>query len=251
MSWRLCFAAASASPVPILTSGRRIADCWHAGELRKGDILGHVTLPEPDRPLDTLTIGADVAWFVGLYIAEGSRSEDTIQIAGHAKESTRLERLQRLAKEWGGAATFDTAGNKQSIRLYGKMLNALVDQFVSGKTAHDKCLAPICWRYSNAWIRSLLDGYLSGDGAWDDPNNRWRLGFCRNYNLERDLRTIAARLGLRLVLKPTTVAYKGTCRPSFRGELRFQFGGHGNCQVNRRDSRDSQGAMPRSLRHWR
>jgi hypothetical protein len=225
----------------VLRSGERISCTpthqWptnrgllQAGDLRAGDHLTRTQIPEPDEPLDTTTIGEDVAWFVGLYIAEGSRSGDTIQIAGHSKEVGRLLRLQKIAREWGGACTFDVCGNKQSIRLYGKMLNALLDQFVSGRTAKDKGLAPVCWRYSNRWLTSLLLGYLSGDGHFDAKNERYRLGFCRNYNLERDLRTLAARLGCRLVLKPTTAAYNGKRVPIFRGELRPKQGNHHNCK---------------------
>jgi len=201
-----------------------------ASELIKGDRLIATTLPEPCRPLDTSKIDCDVAWFIGLYIAEGSRSEDTIQISGHAKEIKRWERLHRFAKDWGGSATVSLDGNNQAIRLYGKVLNSLVDQFVSGRTAIDKCLNPVCWRYSNSWLRSLLDGYLSGDGHWDGKNNRWGLGFCRNYNLERDLRCLAARLQIHLILRPNKVRYKDKWRPTFKGELRFQRSGHHNCK---------------------
>ena len=156
-------------------------------DLSVGDLLKSVAIPEPEYPLDTETISKDVAWFVGLYIAEGSRSKDKIQISGHAKETARWERCKRIAHEWGGSASQDFSGNGMNIRMYGKLLNAIIEQFVSGRTAKNKCLAPVCWRYSNEWLRSLLEGYLGGDGGWDAENKRWRLGFCRNYNLERDL----------------------------------------------------------------
>lgn len=63
-----------------------------------GDVLETCRLPEPESVKDCL-IGEDAAWFAGLYIAEGSRSEDTIQIAGHAKQTDRWERVKRI----GGA----------------------------------------------------------------------------------------------------------------------------------------------------
>jgi DNA modification methylase len=201
-----------------------------ASELSIGDLLQSVTIPEPEHPLDTATISRDVAWFVGLYIAEGSRSKDKIQISGHAKEGARWERCRRIALEWGGSASKDVSGNGMTIHMYGKFLNTIIDQFVSGRIAKNKCLAPVCWRYSNEWLRSLLDGYLSGDGGWDEANERWRLGFCRNYNLERDLRTLAARLSFRLVLNPGYSTCNGKKFPSFHGEIRFKVSGHHNCK---------------------
>ena len=74
----------------------------------------------------------------------------------------------------------------------------------------------------------MLDGYLSGDGHWDAANNRWRLSFTRNYNLERDLRTVCARLGLHLTLKMAHTPYNGGLVPTFRGEIRMERSGHRN-----------------------
>jgi len=112
--------------------------------------------------------------------------------------------------------------------MYGKILNALLDELVSGTYSHDKCFATVVWRYSNKFISSMIDGYLSGDGGWDAKNNRWRLGFTRNYNLERDLRTACARLGYRLILKTSSVPYNGKDVPTFRGELRKERSFHHN-----------------------
>jgi DNA modification methylase len=201
-----------------------------ASELKVGDCLQSVQLAEPELPKDSLHIGLNAAWFAGLYLAEGSRSDDCIQIAGHAKEEARWARVKAIAESYGGTATRTIDGNNMNIRVYSRMLCAIIDELVSGRTAIDKCLATTCWRYSNAFLREYLAGYLSGDGAWDEANQRWRLGFCRNYNLERDLRTLAARLGFSLTLSPSCVPYKGKRRASFRGEIRFMTSDHHNCK---------------------
>jgi len=112
------------------------------------------------------------------------------------------------------------------IRVYGKVLRALLDELVSGRTAHDKCFAPVVWRYSNVFIAAMLDGYLAGDGHAD--GNRWRIGFCRNYNLERDLRVACARLGYRLTLNSVRAEYNGRRFPAFHGEIRKETSGHWN-----------------------
>ena len=199
-----------------------------ASEIRPGDRLVRVTIPEPDGPKAPGHVGEDAAWFAGLYLAEGSRSGNAIQIAGHAKEQTRWERVCRIAESYGGSATRTVDGNRMEIRVYGKVLVALLDELISGHTAIDKGIAPVCWQYGNDFLRHLLDGYLSGDGSWDAKNNRWRLGFARNYNLERDLRTLCARIGARLTLKLSNATYQGGTRPTFRGEIRFDRSGHWN-----------------------
>ena len=72
-----------------------------AGDIRIGDVIESTTLPEPDAPKDC-AIDADAAWFAGLYVAEGSRAGDTIQIAGHVKERERWRRVQAIAAKYGG-----------------------------------------------------------------------------------------------------------------------------------------------------
>ena len=198
-----------------------------ASELVPGDVICKATLPEPDCPRDC-AVDEDAAWLAGLYIAEGSRSGHTMQIAGHSREEARWERLVKTAAKYGGYATRTVAGNTMSIRLYGKVLFALIDELVTGKTAKDKAFAPVVWRYSNRFIAAMVDGYLSGDGHYDASNKRWRLGFTRNYNLERDLRTACARLGYKLSLKLAEMSYNGRMVKTFRGELRKATSGHHN-----------------------
>lgn len=198
-----------------------------AAELVVGDVLLRTPLPEPDKPRDC-AVDLDAAWLAGLYIAEGSMTGDTIQLAGHSADTARWARVQTIAAKFGGVATLTNEGNNQAIRIYGKVLRALIAELVTGKDAHTKGFAPHVWQYSNAFIAAMVDGYLSGDGHFEAKNARWRLGFCRNYNLERDLRVACARLGYALVLKLAHVKYSGGIRPTFRGELRKECSGHGN-----------------------
>lgn len=199
-----------------------------ADELRPGDRLIRTTLPPPSAPLDSHHMTDDAAWFAGLYLAEGSRSGRALQIAGHVKESERWERVQSIAAAYGGSATRTIDGNSMDIRVYGKMLHALVDTLVSGTNAKTKHLNPRCWQYSNHFLHALLRGYLSGDGHYDPKNARWRLGFTRNDALAADMRTLAARLDAHIVLNQSHATLAGKRFPIYRGELRFERSGHWN-----------------------
>ena len=198
-----------------------------ASEIADGDRLIQCQLPEPGEPRDCV-LDNDAAWLAGLYIAEGSRSEDTIQFSGNASEAARWERVQRIATKFGGSATLAVDGNTQCIRVYGKLLNAIIDELTTGTDAGTKGVATVAWRYSNTFIESLMDGYLGGDGHDDSDNRRWRLGFTRNYSLERDIRTACARLGWTLTLNMSSVEYEGRQIPTFRGEIRKERSGHHN-----------------------
>ncbi len=222
----------------VLRSGERISctpthkfptqrGLLEASEIVVGDTIKTCQLPEPEAVRDCL-INEDAAWLAGLYIAEGSRSDDCIQIAGHAKEEERWVNVQRIAKAYGGSATQTVFGNKMDIRIYGKVLVAIIDELVSGRIAKDKGISPVAWRYSNHFLAALLRGYLSGDGHFEKKNNRWRIGFARNYNLERDLRTLCARLGYTLRLTLSSASCNGKLFPIHRGEIRLERSGHWN-----------------------
>jgi len=196
-------------------------------DLKIGDVLKSTKLPEPENCLKNI-VDDNIAWFLGLYLAEGSRSEDTIQIAGHIKEQKRLIKLCNIVEKWGGSLTYTENGNERNIRIYSRLLNAVIDEYISGKTAKNKGLKVKCWKHDNNWLKSLLNGYLSGDGYWDSKNKRWRIGFTRNYNLERDLRTLSARLGFKLILKLSHSNNQNGKFLSFKGEIRFNVSNHHN-----------------------
>jgi len=174
-----------------------------ADELKVGDIIRRCRLPEPAAPRSPSWLMDELAgWFVGLYIAEGSRYDGTINIASHSNETERFERLSALAAALDGdCAVHKTSENGSTVALKGPMLWGLIDTYVSGELASGKHLHPRCWRRSNDFLRAVLDGYLAGDGHYDAANDRWRLGFCTNDELVADLRTIGARLGVSVRLR--------------------------------------------------
>jgi DNA modification methylase len=199
-----------------------------ARDLRVGDVIATCTLPEPDGAAPPGYLTLDAAWLTGLYLAEGSRSDDMAQLALHADETKWLPRIEYVARHFGGSMTYTVSGNKLSVRLYGRVLMAHFENYVGGHTAHDKHLTNACWRLPNEHLKELAHGYLNGDGHYDPKNPRVRLGFTRNYSLERDLRTLAARLGATLSLRPTVATCTTGKFPAFRGEWRWSRSGHGN-----------------------
>jgi hypothetical protein len=201
-----------------------------AGEIKVGDVLGSVDLPQPVECHAPDAITLDAAWFVGLYVAEGSRHDGKIHIAGHVREVERWERVQKITTYYGGTTTLRHDGNNQLITVHSRLLCAILDTYMDGKDAKTKHLNVKCWAHSNDWLLELLLGYLSGDGHWDDKNHRWRLAFTRNYSWERDLRTMAARLGIKLTLNTATATGFGQQWPCFRGEMRMVVGDYWNCK---------------------
>jgi len=226
----------------VLRSGERISCTstheWptkngikQTSELAIGDIIEHCDLPTPEIcicPDKLSTIGR----FIGLYLAEGSRDTSlTIQIAGHKKEKERFVYLKSIASSFGGTCRkHNTSENGMMICMDGKILNAIIDTYIAGRIAKDKHFTTAFWQQNDKFLFDVLYGYLEGDGSWDLENNRWRIGFTRNYNLESDLRTLCARLGYQIKIK-LSKSYIGKKEyKSFRGEFRPIPSSHGNAK---------------------
>jgi len=252
--------SAPEAPIEIvLRSGERISctsdHVWPtqrgnllAGQLRVGDVIQSCLLPEPISPEQPACLPDSIGWFVGLYLAEGSRSNRCIHISGHVKETERFDRLCEIAKAFGGTCCkHNGSGNKQTINLYGDVLIGVLDTYIGGKGAKGKCLTTACWRRSNEFLRQVLLGYLSGDGSYEEETGRWRLGFTRNYSLERDLRVICGRLGYPLRISPSFSTCNGKRFLSFKGDLRFERSGY---QTARKDGQIEEIRKSRARQFW-
>lgn len=218
-----------------------------ADELQVGDVIQTCQLPEPEEPETPALIPDSMGWFVGLYLAQGSRSGSTIQIA-HRHDENCFDRLRAIARAYGGTCrVYQTSDNGHDVHMDGRLLNALIDTYIGGTTAKDKHLKVACWRRSDGFLRYLLQGYLDGDGHYDEGNNRWRLGFTENDALAADLRTLCARLGYSLRLKRAWHTFDGRRFKGYRGQIRTTVSEHFN---NRPDSEVVAIRRSRARQFW-
>lgn len=198
-----------------------------ASELSVGDILMTTNFEDVGVHSPSF-LTKDVLWLIGLYIAQGSKADDCIQIALHANKIGWVDRIKSAVKSVGGTTTYTLDGNRLNVRIYSQVFLATLHQYLGGTNAKTKHLNNICWQMPNKYLKEIMVGYLDGDGHWDADNNRWRLGFTRNYDWERDLRLLANRLDATLTLKISTSYIGDKSYPSFRGEWRWESSEHHN-----------------------
>ena len=192
-----------------------------AQDLMLGDVVPNASLPDTGKTVSG--VPNSVAFVIGLYIAEGSRGKKGRQInfSLNVKEAELTDRIREAAEYYGGHCSVHDYGNTRSVNVYSRVLAGILDTYVVGSDSHHKHLTSDAWAMSNLWLRSLMDGYLAGDGSLQ--GTRWRLGFTANEAWANDLRTLAARLSASVHLKwamhlETTT---GKRHKGFRGDWRF------------------------------
>lgn len=208
-----------------LSDGRLV----RTDELKAGDVLASCQLPEPSDPIGS-GIDEDAAWFAGLYLAEGHMDDDAIRISGNINELDRHANVSRIVRKFGGTDRLvNNEGDSSTQSIHSDILRGVLSHFIGGKGAKGKHIHPRVWKMSNLILMAFLRGYLAGDGHCDKKNNRWRLGFCGNDLWANDLRTLSARLGFALTLKPC-YSQMGKVRTfeAYRGEIRFEKTEHRN-----------------------
>ncbi len=171
-----------------------------ARDLKPRDTITTCGLPEPDEPQDPAAIPTWVGRFIGLFIAEGSYSGDTIQFSLGAHEAAIAQDIKAWAEYYGGSCHIHRFGGSLHVNVESKLCAAILSTYVVGRTAKRKHLTTKTWQRRDSFLRSLLHGYLEGDGH-ERGEGFWDLGFTANEAWANDLRTIGARLDMSVRLK--------------------------------------------------
>lgn len=218
---------------PVIRNGTELL--LNAGEIQEGDILKSCKIAEPDNCLVPSYFTEEIGWMIGLFIADGSygSEENHVQFSlDTGRKSGFFDRLKRIADSFCEHAFCFEKGSNKNVHVTGRVFSAIIKRYVGGRCCYDKHLTNNAWMLSNQMLKSIMQGYLDGDGHYEIKNDRYRLGFCRNYYLERDFRVLASRLGASVVMKPA-IGHKienGVRKEykNFRGEWRWSRSYHWN-----------------------
>lgn len=143
----------------------RIAPTWIGA---KDSIGGYANLKLPEETIPSVN-DAQIWWIVGRWLADGhwdSRGGIHISSGYHKTEST----LQHMGDY---AGFIHDSGTSHQIRI--KDRGMAIREILSrcGLGAADKRIPPEAYTLPKVMAKSLLDGYLSGDGYFLKSRGRW------------------------------------------------------------------------------
>jgi deoxycytidine triphosphate deaminase len=137
----------------------------------------------PSLPIDT-----DLAWLLGLYVAEGSRRRNHVAFAN--TDATIIERAGAILGRHG----VPTSRSRWAITACSALLSEVFGSLGPGDGARAKRVPPLVFGWSRTLVEAFLDGVVDGDGSFTEQRmSIWT----SSEGLVSDLLLLAQRLGRR------------------------------------------------------
>jgi len=121
------------------------------------------------------TIALDYGWgkLIGLFAAEGWRSEQNVTLSLHRDEKHLQNLICRMARSLGVGATITESSDRGvSVNVSSKVFSKVIGHFVGGTDARTKLLLPSVYEAPSEFRRGVFDGILEGDGHWSYEEQR-------------------------------------------------------------------------------
>lgn len=121
-------------------------------------------------PVEYSDTSSDLWWIVGRWIADGHSSK-----RGTAYISVGKGKMEEFNRKVGDRSGFKAEGTATQVLVKDPDhdLRDILER--CGKGAANKKLPPEAFTLEQEKAKSLLDGYLSGDGHYDPKRNRWTI----------------------------------------------------------------------------
>jgi len=86
-------------------------------------------------------------------------------------------------------------GNSVNINKQSEQIVSFVKKYISGSISKNKKLTEDAYNKSLNFLKGLLEGFLAGDGHYEENIKRWTIGLTPNEDLKNDLQMICRILG--------------------------------------------------------
>jgi DNA modification methylase len=122
---------------------------------------------------DSIPLEYGLGKLIGLYGAEGYRSEHAVMFSLHEEEKHLRNHIARVARSLGLRATLAKGSEHGlTVTVSSKLFSSIVGSFVGGTDAVTKYLTPRALQANPEFLRGIFDGLLEGDGHWSHEEQR-------------------------------------------------------------------------------
>ncbi len=135
-----------------------------------------------------LPVDAEIAWLLGIYVAEGSRRRNQLTISN--TDQAYLDRAQAALAQWG----LPVSRGPIAITCCSSIASELFGWLGTGEYAIGKRVPPVVFGWPTPMVESFLEGLVDGDGSREPF--RTSVWTCSD-GLVEDLLVLGPRLGFR------------------------------------------------------
>lgn len=146
-----------------------------------------------------IPIDEELAWVLGIYLAEGSTTPKQVFFALHKEESYIISRLDRFFEDRFGVRGFTHHVSENGIqRVYSNVPAAQMFHNLCPGLAKTKRVPKILMKASDEIVCSLLQGMVDGDGHnYDKPHEKKKLVYnTSSIQMAEDVRKLFLSLGV-------------------------------------------------------
>ena len=152
---------------------------------------------------------------IGLYAAEGWRSENAVVFALHEDEKHLKNHISRFARSLGiRATTNQTSEHGCTVTVSSRLFSTIVGAFVGGSDAVTKYLTPRTLQGDAEFLRGVFDGLIEGDGHWSFDEQR-ETYVSASADLAYFVQRFARKLGYHATLRRIENDKRGAWRVRF------------------------------------
>ena len=144
----------------------------YADQFVEGCVYQKYHTREPAQIPETWVLDSELGFFFGAYLAEGMSNRTQVMITNN--DHAYIQRVRDLTDKWNVGThivrcekTIENTGicgTSQSLVIHSTML-AKVMTALLGRTSHEKTIPDWVLQAPDAFVKSLVDGYIGGDGS--------------------------------------------------------------------------------------
>jgi hypothetical protein len=122
---------------------------------------------------ESLPLDYGLGKLIGLYAAEGFRSENAVTFSLHEDEKHLQNHIARQARSLGLRTTIEKSSERGcAVSVNSKLFSTIIGAFVGGTDAVTKYLTPRVLQSNPEFRRGVFDGLIEGDGHWSHDEQR-------------------------------------------------------------------------------
>jgi dCTP deaminase len=136
-----------------------------------------------------ITVDAEIAWLLGLFVAEGYRRRGQVVLSN--TDDAILDRAEAALGRLGQTVC---RSDGTAITCSSEVLSELLGWIGTGGKASTKRIPPMVFGWPHAFLRAFFEGMLDGDGSRGEERDSY---WTSSPGLASDVMLLATRLGRR------------------------------------------------------